>query len=238
MKVIRILGVVVLVLMLAGLVLGTACAGAKGEEGPTGVGIESVVNNGDGTFTLEMTDGSSFTTPNQTGPQGAKGDKGDIGDRGPQGPYAWGTSFLAGVASSLCFDGTNIWAVDYVYDKVTKLRASDGANLGTFAVGDLPSAICFDGSNIWVTNLNDDNVTKLRASDGSNQGTLPVGQQPNGICFDGTDVWVCGGSVVELRASDGACLRVIPALISDLCFDGVNIWMADADHGVVTKLPA
>jgi len=36
MKAIRILGVVVLVLMLVGLVLGTACAGTKGEQGPKG----------------------------------------------------------------------------------------------------------------------------------------------------------------------------------------------------------
>jgi hypothetical protein len=36
MKVIRILGAALLVVMLVGLVLGTACAGAKGEQGPQG----------------------------------------------------------------------------------------------------------------------------------------------------------------------------------------------------------
>ena len=36
MKAVRILGVVVLVLMLVGLVLGTACAGSKGEQGLKG----------------------------------------------------------------------------------------------------------------------------------------------------------------------------------------------------------
>ncbi len=32
---------------------------------------------------------------------------------------------------------------------VMKLRASDGALLGTFVVGTGPSALAFDGSSIW-----------------------------------------------------------------------------------------
>jgi DNA-binding beta-propeller fold protein YncE len=36
---------------------------------------------------------------------------------------------------------------------VTKLRASDGATLGTFNVGYLPQGTAFDGANIWVMNF-------------------------------------------------------------------------------------
>lgn len=78
MKAITMLGVVAL--MLAALVLGTACAGKNG------VGIESIEDNGNGTFTIYLTDGSSFTSSDLTGPQGAKGDKGDQGLQGIQGP--------------------------------------------------------------------------------------------------------------------------------------------------------
>jgi DNA-binding beta-propeller fold protein YncE len=35
---------------------------------------------------------------------------------------------------------------------VTKLRASDGTVLGTFAVGSNPVGVAFDGANIWVGN--------------------------------------------------------------------------------------
>ena len=62
---------------------------------------------------------------------------------------------------------------------MTKLRASDGANLGTFPVGDEPNGVAFDGANIWVANFGSDNVTKLRASDGTNLGTFPVGKWPS-----------------------------------------------------------
>src|SRR5438105_1906987 len=33
---------------------------------------------------------------------------------------------------------------------LTKLRASDGSVLGTFALGNFPSGLAFDGANIWV----------------------------------------------------------------------------------------
>ena len=35
----------------------------------------------------------------------------------------------------VAFDGANIWVTNPEYNGVTKLRASDGANLGTFRRG-------------------------------------------------------------------------------------------------------
>jgi DNA-binding beta-propeller fold protein YncE len=63
----------------------------------------------------------------------------------------------------LAFDGANIWVTNSGDDTVTKLRASDGTNLGTFPVGTGPLGIIFDGANIWVANYSSANVTKLRA---------------------------------------------------------------------------
>ena len=73
---------------------------------------------------------------------------------------------------------------------VTKLRASDGSVLGTFAVGSLPQAVVFDGTNIWVTNFSSNTVTKLRASDGALLGTFSVGKFPEGAAFDGVNIWM------------------------------------------------
>jgi hypothetical protein len=42
-------------------------------EGPQGVGIESIDNNGDGTFTINLSDESSYTTPDFTGANGEDG---------------------------------------------------------------------------------------------------------------------------------------------------------------------
>ena len=54
--------------------------GIDGVDGVDGVGIASTVDNGNGTFTLTYTDGTTFTTSNLTGPTGA------TGATGPQGP--------------------------------------------------------------------------------------------------------------------------------------------------------
>ena len=48
-------------------------------NGEPGVGIDHIVNNGDGTFTIYLTDESSHTTDNFTGPQGSDGPEGPAG---------------------------------------------------------------------------------------------------------------------------------------------------------------
>jgi len=59
--------------------------GTDGADGQDGVGIASTVDNNDGTFTINYTDGSSFTTADLTGPQGAQGIQGEQGPIGPTG---------------------------------------------------------------------------------------------------------------------------------------------------------
>ena len=103
------------------------------------------------------------------------------------------TSFPVGTAFGrnpvgVTFDGDNIWVTST--SSVFKLRASDGANLGNFPVGNSPAAVAFDGANIWVANQGSNNVTRLRASDGANLGSFSTGLGPNAIAFDGTSVWI------------------------------------------------
>jgi hypothetical protein len=60
--------------------------GVPGPAGTNGIGITSTINNGNGTYTFNYSDGSSFTTSNLTGPQGPQGIQGLQGATGPQGP--------------------------------------------------------------------------------------------------------------------------------------------------------
>jgi hypothetical protein len=59
--------------------------GVTGAQGSAGVGIVSTTNNGNGTYTFNYSDGSSFTTGNLTGPMGAIGPQGLQGPAGPSG---------------------------------------------------------------------------------------------------------------------------------------------------------
>src|SRR5579863_596341 len=69
----------------------------------------------------------------------------------------------------IAFDGANIWTANKE-GTVSKLRASDGATLGTFDVPGSPNFLVFDGANVWVT-ASPNTVSKLRASDGKILGT-------------------------------------------------------------------
>ncbi len=50
----------------------------------------------------------------------------------------------------VCFDGKNIWVANFANNTVTKVKASDGTIVGTYAVGNGPRCIAFDGTNIWL----------------------------------------------------------------------------------------
>jgi DNA-binding beta-propeller fold protein YncE len=104
------------------------------------------------------------------------------------------TAFAAGNSPwAVAFDGSSIWVSNYLSNNVTKLRASDGLNLGNFNVGTLPIGVAFDGANIWVANSGSNTVSKLRASDGALQGTFAVGSAPLDLAFDGANIWVTNG---------------------------------------------
>jgi DNA-binding beta-propeller fold protein YncE len=95
------------------------------------------------------------------------------------------------------FDGTHIWLTSIGSDSLLKLRASDGARVGTYLVGENPEHLVFDGTHIWVSSRKrwipdkySGTVMRLRASDGAVIGTYPVGNYPRDLAFDGAHIWV------------------------------------------------
>jgi hypothetical protein len=145
------------------------------------------------------------------------------------------TSFKVGDNPyAIAFDGANMWVTNNGDSTVSKLRASDGANLGTFNVGGAPMGVAFDGANIWVVNSFPNTVTKLRASDGTNLGEFAVGQVPYFAAFDGEAIWVTntqGASVTKLRASDGRVLGTFTDTGGpiDIICAGTYMWVTNFD---------
>jgi len=150
------------------------------------------------------------------------------------------TSFKVGKQPlGVAFDGANIWVTNNDDATVSKLRASDGADLGTFNVGGAPMGVTFDGANIWVVNSFPNTVTKLRASDGKNLGEFAVGKVPWFAAFDGENIWVTNSqdfSVTKLRATDGKTLGTFAdsGAPGGIAFDGTYMWVTNG-HGTVTR---
>ncbi|MDX9848105.1 MAG: collagen-like protein [Tenuifilaceae bacterium] len=123
-----------------------------GSDGIIGVGIQSTINNGDGTYTFFYTDGTSFTTANLKGETGASGSdgktilsgttppitaQGTIGDYylntttnilyGPKSEAGWGTGIsLVGPEGAPGPSGTTSWE-----DQETIVSTSKKVGVGT-----------------------------------------------------------------------------------------------------------
>jgi hypothetical protein len=88
------------------------------------------------------------------------------------------------------FDGT-----------VTKLRASDGLQLGVFPVADGAAGISFDGVSIWVACNGTNTVMRLAPSTGAVLGTFGVAIGPFGVVSDGAAIWVANWGSDSLSTS-------------------------------------
>src|SRR5256886_5026146 len=58
-----------------------------------------------------------------------------------------------GVAEALAFDGASLWVASQFKNTLTRVRASDGATLGTVSIGSPPVALLADPSCILVADL-------------------------------------------------------------------------------------
>jgi hypothetical protein len=91
----------------------------------------------------------------------------------------------------ITFDGANIWARYHsnpVGSGLLKIRVSDGAQFGPYAVDTSVGILCCDGANIWVTRQAQNAIRKFRCSDGAIIGDYGNGTQtpsPSGICSTG-----------------------------------------------------
>jgi DNA-binding beta-propeller fold protein YncE len=139
----------------------------------------------------------------------------------------------------LAFDGENIWVTHFGQTgTVNKLRASDGAFLGSFYAGQYPFDLVYAAGKIWVTNGYSGYV--LRASDGK---ILDGFAGTGGVTFDGDSVWVADSAVNKVgkyRARDGAILGTfdVGAKPIGVAYSHGYIWVANFDDSTVSKLRA
>jgi hypothetical protein len=162
-------------------------AGANGTNGLDGNGIASTTDNGDGTFTFTYDDGSTFTTSDLTGPQGATGSQGPQGVQGPAGANGTnGTNGLDGngIASTTDNgDGT----FTFTYDDGSSFTTSDLTGpQGTQGPAGTNGTNGLDGNGIASTTDNGDGTFTFTYDDGSTFTTSdltgPQGAQgPQGI---------------------------------------------------------
>jgi hypothetical protein len=224
--------------------------GMNGANGLDGNGITSTTDNGDGTFTFTYNDGSTFTTFDLTGPQGAIGAQGPQGIQGidgPQGPV--GNNGMNGTNG---LDGNGIASTTDNSDGTFTLTYDDGS---TFTTSDLtgpqgaigaqgPQGIQGPAGNDGVIGAQgpqgpagNDGVQGLQGIQGptGNDGAIgaqgPAGQ--GGVTTAGTGISVTGtGTVADpYIVSESGC-----GLTIGQTYQGGIIFYLDASgcHGLIS----
>jgi len=163
---------------------GCAVVNGTGSPGES-VTINSIDNNGDGTYTWRFSDGYNFTTSNLVGPQGTQGIQGLQGLPGANGingsdgaPGTPGLNGVDGVNGSDGADGyTPVYGVDYVNGSqgpqgeqgIQGIQGPAGIN-GTNGIDGLNGTDGADGTSVTINSVTDnlDGTFTWHFSDGYN----------------------------------------------------------------------
>jgi len=173
--------------------------GVNGSNGTDGVGVTSTVDNGDGTFTINYSDATSFTTADLTGPAGSDGVDG-----------VNGTVYTAGTGISLLGDSiTNLGDADNDPTNEIELPATGVTN----------DVLTWDGS-AWVS--------QAPAPGADDWGTEVVNVSGTNISGDGTILNPIIVTDNDNDATNELELPMVGNTIGDVLYwDGSN-WISQA----------
>jgi len=156
----------------------------------------------------------------------------------------------------ITFDSStnSIWMVWNNQNKVEKIRASDGAVLGTYVTGTAPYLTVFDSytNSIWVSNYSDGTVSRLSAANGALIATYKVdfisGAGPIGLTYDSYthSVWsVTYTGTGTITKITNISSQPNPSYTAGTSPQGVafdsstnSVWVANYTTGNVTKFNA
>jgi hypothetical protein len=154
--------------------------GADGADGVNGtsVTINAVINNGDGTFEWQFSNGYNFTTSNLTGPAGPQGPQGIPGVNGSD-----GADGADGEDGYTPYIQNNYWYINGTNTTVKAIGTDgeDGIN-GTDGIDGVNGTDGVDGTSVNISNVidNTDGTYTWIFSDGTNFTTSNL-TGPQGI---------------------------------------------------------
>ena len=189
--------------------------GIDGINGTNGNGIASTTDNGNGTFTFNYTDGSTFTTSNLTGPMGAQGPAGADGVngldgatgpmgaqgiQGPVGPLVSGTN-----NQTLRHDGTDWVANSVLTNDGTNISVSGNTTVNAAGITGQGLVLSDDGDFV---DLNDGFGTMrfssgLQITDANKGGNSIITLGSNGV-ITANQFTKSGGTSSQYLMADGS----------------------------------
>ena len=148
--------------------INCGCDGVTYPNGSDGVGIVSITDNEDGTFTILMSDGSSFISPDYTGPTGPQGIQGIQGEQGDPGTNGInGTTLLfSDVARRYAGDSNTTFSINPSYFSVNgdSMRITFIHGVTAITTGTLLLEVTSNGSiteKILEDDFTDERISKI-----------------------------------------------------------------------------
>ena len=162
----------------------------------------------------------------------------------PPGPVTPRFTTLPGGASSIAYDGLNVWIANFS-GSVSIVTES---TLQTYSAGfTQPVGLVYDGTQMWVSDYGAGQLLPV-AADGTVGTPIPVGTGPEQPAFDGENIWVpnyfsnsisvvsaSSRKVVATIASDGTNMLSGPEQAS---FDGERILVTNYGGNSITLFKA
>jgi len=142
-------------------------------------------------------------------------------------------------------DGADIWVANNGSGTVSRIRASDGALLGTWTGATGASSILIAHGLVFITGYSPATLYYIlpQASPGA-VGTwtfLMSGAQPSGITTDGAYIWTANNSGYVSQISLGTFHFELThysgfSAPGGILFDGMNVWVADFGDNKLKKI--
>ena len=160
-----------------------------------------------------------------------------------QGSQALGLTRIGDGPRLLASDGEDLWVANNSTGTVSRVRASDGKELGHWTGASFASAVLIANGKVYVTGAIPSSAGRLYQIDPAQPpgavtllGSAVLGESPRSIAFDGQRIWTAnfgsgavGSGSVSLVTLDtntvvttggfGGCTGIV--------FDGSNIWVTD-----------
>jgi hypothetical protein len=140
---------------------------------------------------------------------------------------------------AIAFDGTNMWAANYMPDGSILKIAPDGTFTKYDGDGVYHQDIAFDGTNMWTSNPSTGTVTKFSPT-GVPTTFTGISGYPMYIASDGTNVWTSNNddnSVTKITQLGVKTTYTGTGMNPrGIAFDGTNMWTANVSNNSVTKV--
>jgi hypothetical protein len=148
-----------------------------------------------------------------------------------------GESDLGPAPKGLASDGTYLWCLDYLDDKIYKLAVT-GEVVSSISLGSggIYSGLAWDGTYLWAAEWFDSIIYKIDPSDGQILDSLNApdwedGEYPYGLAWDGTYLWVSNSEgIYKIDPDTGSILSechgedVKYGKAYSLTWDGEYLW--------------